>query len=123
MGQVDITDLLADSDFVDPVTLIHRTPHVNEYGENRLKEQGFSIVGSVQPIDGETLARLPDALRVADIMHFWIRGRIVADGSAQYPDILVHNGKRYAVQILFDWTSWGDGWCEGTCAREKPSIG
>jgi hypothetical protein len=121
MGQIDVTDVLADPDMVDPVVLTHRIPTVDNYGSNQLTEEAVNTFGSVQSVSGKTLARLPDEYRVANVMSFWIRGKIIADGKNRYPDLICFNGERYAVQAVFDWTNWGAGWCEGTCVREKPT--
>jgi len=122
MGQIDVSDILADPDMVDPIVLIHRKTTVDEFGQNQLTESGVPTYGSVQPISGKTLQRLPDEFRVANVMSFWVRGKLVSDGKCQYPDIISFNGQRFAVQTIFDWTNWGDGWCEGTCVREKPAL-
>ena len=122
MAQVDVTELLADPDFIDPIVIIRRTTHVNDFGENKLKEESFPTFGSVQPIDGKTLQRLPDNLRVANQKHFFVKGPIVSDGTCKYPDVLVRNGVRYAVQAIFDWSNWGAGWSEGTAVQEKPAL-
>ena len=122
MANIDTSFLLQDPDFVDPITMIRRRPTINEYGENVLTETSFQTIGSVQPASGKTLMRLPDALRIANVSSFWIKGNIYADGSAKYPDIIVFRGKRYAVQMIFDWTNFGfDGYSEGTCVAELPS--
>lgn len=122
MGQIDVTEVLADPDFVDAITLIHRTPNVDDFGNNQLTERSEPTYGSVQPASGRTLQRLPEALRVANVSSFWVKGKIVSDGSCQYPDIISFKGQRYAVQVVFDYTNWGEGWCEGTCVREKPTT-
>ena len=122
MGSIDVTDLLADPDFVDALSLVHRVPNVDGFGRNQLSERSESTYGSVQPASGKTLQRLPEALRVANVSSFWIKGKIVSDGSCQYPDVICFKGVRYAVQVVFDWTNWGQGWCEGTCVREKPTL-
>lgn len=121
MAQVDVTDILADPDFVDPIVIVRRTPTIDQYGENVLTEQSFQTFGSVQPIDGKTLQRLPDALRVANQKHFFVKGTIVSDGTSRYPDVLVMNGIRYAVQAIFDWSNFGAGWSEGTVVQEVPA--
>ncbi|MFI5416189.1 MAG: hypothetical protein ACHQXJ_02425 [Nitrososphaerales archaeon] len=122
MGTIDVSDILSDPDLVDPLVLVHRSAVVDSLGKNRLKESGVATYGSVQPASGKTLQRIPEAFRVANVMSFWIRGKIVSDGYAQYPDIIVYKGTRFAVQLIFDWTNWGDGWTEGTAVREKPSL-
>lgn len=120
MGRIDVADLLSDTDFVSKLTLIHRTSSTDTRGENQIKERAVPTYGSVQPASGETLQRLPEVFRVADVKSFWIKGTIISDGQAKYPDIIFYRGVRYAVQVVFDWSDWGQGWCEGTCVREKP---
>jgi hypothetical protein len=122
MAQIDVTELLADPDFIDPVTLIHRKEHVNELGENQLKEYCVCTFGSVQPASGKTLERLPEAFRVANVMSFWLKGKIISDGKCLYPDLISFRGSKFAVQVIFDWTNWGQGWCEGTCVRQVPAL-
>lgn len=121
MGNIDLSDLLSDPDFVDPIVIIHRKTFVDEYGQNNTKETSFNTYGSVQAIDGKTLLRIPEALRVQNIMHFFVRGAIVSNTGNKYPDLLAFRGSRYAVQHIFDWTNWGDGWCEGVCVVENPT--
>lgn len=121
MAEIDVTDLLVDPDFIDELILITRATTVNSYGENVVTETSTATVGSVQPASGKTLQRLPDALRVADVSSFWIKGVITADGSGKYPDLISFRGRRFQVQVVFDWTNYGEGWAEGTCVAEKPS--
>src|SRR5271165_5038928 len=120
MAQIDVTDVLSDPDFIDPVSIIDRVPTVNLYGENIVQETATQTVGSVQPADGRVLQRLPEALRVANLSSFWVRGQIVASAPGKYTSVIVFKGKRYQVQTIFDWTNWGQGWCEGTCVAEVP---
>lgn len=122
MGSVDVTDLLSDPDFVDAMMIINRKSEVNDRGENIVKEYPRpTTVGSIQPISGKALARLPEALRVMNVRSFWVRGLIEVDNACKYPDILVYKNKRYTVQSVLDWTNFGDGWCEGVCIVEVPS--
>lgn len=122
MANIDVSELLLDPDFIDPIVIIRRTPTINSYGENILSEQGFPTFGSVQPASGKTIQRLPEALRVANVSSFWVKGVIVSDGASKYPDILSFKGQRFAVQTIMDWTNWGEGWTEGTCVREVPAL-
>jgi hypothetical protein len=122
MGQIDVSDLITDPDFVDPIMIIHRQSIVDQYGNNRLDEQGEPSFGSVQPASGKTLQRIPEAFRVASVMSFWVKGKIISDGRCQYPDIIIYKGSRYAVQVIFDWTNWGEGFSEGTCVRQVPAL-
>ncbi len=120
MAQLGVTELMTDPDFVDTISVISRTPTVNSKGENSLSESTVNTVGSVQPASGKTLARLPEALRVANVSSFWVKGVIPVTGAGTYPAILVFGSKRYAVQMVFDWSNFGEGYSEGTCVVEAP---
>lgn len=121
MANIDVSDVLLDPDFINDVTLIHRTTTVNDFGKNELTETEIQTVGSVQPASYKQLQRLPDALRAADVRAFWIKAEILSDGDSQYPDIILFGGSRYQVQTIEPWLNWGAGWNMGTCVKEKPS--
>lgn len=118
MSLIDVTELLSDPDFVDAVQVIDRGTRVNSAGENDLDEEPYDTVGAVQPASGKVVNRLPDALRVANVMSFWIQGEITAAKPGEYSCLLVFKGRRYQVQTVFDWTAAGAGWCEGTCVAQ-----
>lgn len=122
MARIDVSELMIDPDFVDPVVLVHRTPTVTNLGENTLTELKVATVGSVQPASGQTILRLPDAMRVGDVNSFWVKGEIVSDGSNEYPDLIQFQGVSYAVQTVNNWTNWGGGWSVGTCIRQRISL-
>lgn len=121
MGLVDVSELLHDPDFVDQMTVITRLPAVNSLGENTLKECPVVSVGSVQPASGKTIFKLPEEFRVANVSSFWFQGEITASAPGKYSSIIVFKGRRYQVQLVFDWTNFGAGWCEGTCVAEVPA--
>ncbi len=121
MAQIDVTDLMTDPDFVDPVLLITRTPRVDDYGRNIFTEQTQHTVGSVQPASYRTVQKLPEAMRVANVSSFWLKGTIIASAPGKYSSILVFKGMRYQVQTVADWSNFGQGYTEGTCVAEMPS--
>jgi hypothetical protein len=113
--------MLQDPLFVDQMTLIQRLPRLNSLGENVLTESCIQSYGTIQPVSGRTVQRLPDSLRVANVSSFWFKGEIVASAPGQYTSVLVFRGKRYQVQLVFDWGNWGSGWCEGVAVAEVPA--
>lgn len=119
--QLDTTELMSDPDFVDEVVQISRASQVNSRGENILTSCNTPTVGSVQPADGKMIQRLPEAERIGNFMSFWLKGTIVASAPGKYTDILVFRGQRFQVKTVFDWSTWGAGWCEGLCVAEVPS--
>lgn len=121
MAQIDVSDLLSDPDFIDPVQLIRRVSAINAYGENVLTETTISTYGNIQPASNKSIQRLPEALRIGDVRDFYLRLEIVLDGSTAYPDILVFGGKRFEVQTAAPWMNYGSGWSVGTCVGQAPS--
>lgn len=119
MSRIDVTELMHDPDFVGPITHIFRTSRLNQFGENVLTECAKETQGSVQPISGKEIQKIPESLRVADMMTFYFEGEIIAAPQGKYPDILVFNGKRYQVMTVNDWSAWGAGWVEGMCVAER----
>lgn len=121
MANLDVSDLMGDPDFVDPIQVVTRVPSVNHLGELALLEQIESTFGSVQPANYRTVQKLPDALRVANVCSFWVKGKIIASDPGKYPSVLVFKGVRYQVQTVADWSNFGQGYTEGTCVAEKPA--
>lgn len=121
MAQIDVSELMSDPDFVDPIQVVTRVPRVNSLGEVSFFESVLKSVGSVQPADFKVVQKLPDALRVANVSSFWFKGIIIASAPGKYSSILVFKGVRYQVQTVADWSNFGAGYCEGTCIAEVPA--
>lgn len=121
MAQIDVSDLLSDPDFIDPVQVIRRVATVNSRGENVIVETTIDTFASVQPASSKVIQRLPEALRMADVRSFYLRLEIVQDSSTAYPDVMVFKGKRFQIQTAAPWGNWGSGWNEGVCVAESPS--
>jgi hypothetical protein len=121
MANVDVSDLLSDPDFVDPIQVITRYETVNYLGEQSFAEQVLNTFGSVQPANYRTVQKLPEALRVANVSSFFFKGDIIASEPGKYSSILVFRGQRYQVQTVADWSNFGRGFTEGTCVAEVPA--
>lgn len=121
MANIDVSELMSDPDFVDPIQVITRFPYVDGLGQNHISENILDSIGCVQPANFKTVQKLPEALRVANVSSFWFKGEIVATASGKYPSILVFRGIRYQVQTVADWSNFGEGYTEGTCVAEIPS--
>ena len=118
MARIDVTELMTDPDFVGPIKQIKRKDLVDNFGRLQLTEICIDTVGSVQPITGKELNRMPESLRVADMMTFYIKGVITATAPGKYSDILVFAGKRFQILTVTDWSAWGQGWASGACVAE-----
>lgn len=122
MALIDVSDMLLDPDFINSVSLIHRTASVDSFGKNQLVETTVNTFGSVQPAPVKDVQRLPDSLRLQDVRKFWIKAEILSDGSAQYPDLIAFKGNRYQVISTEPWLNYGNGFNTGLCVAEKPAI-
>lgn len=122
MAEIDVSDVLLDPDFIDRLTLIHRTESVNSFGKNVLVESSVDTVGSVQPASGKDIKRLPEGLQSSDLRAFYIKAEITTDGAGKYPDIIVFNSKRFIVQLCEPWLNFGQGWNKAICVREDVSL-
>lgn len=122
MAQIDVSDLLLDPDFVNACQLVHRTSTVGTNGKNTLVETTVDTYGSVQPASAKELQRVPEALRMSDWRAFYIKAEILADGSSQYPDLIVFNGRRYEVKSTEPWLNYGAGWNKGLCVGQGTSL-
>jgi galactose-6-phosphate isomerase len=118
---IDVTELMHDPDFVGPICHIGRQARIDSYGQQTLLECSTNTQGSVQPISGRELQKVPEAMRVANMMTFYLAGKIVASEPGKYSDILVFNGCRFQVMTVNDWSAWGAGWTEGVCIAEVPA--
>lgn len=123
MANIDVSDILLDPDFVNDVQLIHRTATTGTNGKTVVTElTPVDTVGSVQPANAKELARVPDALRMHDWRAFYIKAEILTDGSSQYPDIIVFNGRRFEVKSTEPWLNFGAGWNKGLCVAQGLSL-
>lgn len=121
MAQIDVSDLLSDPDFIDPVQIIRRTASVDSLGQNQLSEVVISTWANVQPASNKAIQRLPEALQSADVRSFYLRMEIVKDATSAYPDIMIFNGKRFEIQTAAPWLNYGSGWNEGVCVGQSAS--
>lgn len=122
MAQISVTELMTDPDFVDQMQLVTRTPIVNARGENQLQESAINSIGSIQPISGRVVQKMPESFKVENVQSFWFKGKIIASAPGKYSSILVFKGFRYQVRLVFDWSHFGEGYTEGLCVAEVPAA-
>lgn len=120
---IDVSDLLLDPDFAQQLTVYTRSATVNQYGENELTETTKIITASVQAGDGEMLNRLPHGAQLRDWITVYSKYHFTTDGSGRYADIVLWEGKRYNVQLLTDYSNWGDGYTMADCLLEGGGNG
>lgn len=124
MAEIDVTDVLIDSDVAgDAFTVIRRLEVVSQYGlsSSRLKHIP-GVLGSVQPTGDNSLIREDaydaQAKTLKIITSFRLRGVSQSAGPSSYkPDRVLWNGDYYEVRVVDDWTLFGGGMVEAECVQ------
>lgn len=121
MALIDVSEVLLDPDFTDPIQIITRVPTIDTYGQLSLVESTINTIGCVQPASSKDIERLPEALRVTEMNSFWFRGIIPVTSAGVYPAVMTFRSKRYQILSVSDWMNYGAGYSQGMCVAEVPS--
>lgn len=115
MALIDVTEVLTDPNFLNPVQIIVQTATVNQYGQNSIVDSApINTYGSVQPASSKEVERLPETMRVRNIRKFWVKANL----GTNYPVKIISGGITYQVLNVGDWMTYGAGYCEGLCVAE-----
>lgn len=121
MPLIDVSDLLVDPDFCEPVTIYRRVQSVDTHGRSIISETSQTILAVVTAASANTLNRAPEGTRIegAITVHS-ITPLAVATGSRD-ADELVWKGNRYVVTMLGDYSHYGQGFTVATCTLKPLS--
>lgn len=124
MALIDVSELLSDPDFADSATLITRGVTVNEFGESVMSEEVPEAVTVVVAGNGgeESLSKLPEAVRLVDVISVYYAGLLSAERPGGYSDVIEWNGVRYQVRYVDNYMNFGRGFCRALCVRETVSA-
>lgn len=70
----------------------------------------FSTKLVVQPVDGNTLMRLPEGMRAEEIRAVWSPVELRTQSAAGQPDSISIDGDDWEVQSLNGWSAAGGYW-------------
>jgi hypothetical protein len=117
---ISVGELMSDPDFFEAVAVLRRSRTMSA-GIASYPEMPDTILGSVQPADGETLETLPEGTKLADVIYVYTASdlrTVVADG---YGDIVVDGGRRYQVNQV-DEAFRRFGYNRAVCVAEALSA-
>ncbi len=124
MARIDVSALIIDPDFAEPITRIQRLISINEYGESVLAETSGTIYAVVQNDGQELLDKLPEGARLSDALTVYYRGELTPERAGGYGDIVVWGGKRYVVrEVTENYLNWGAGFTKAICILEAVNNG
>lgn len=123
MANIDVSFLMEDADFVDPIQIIKRQASINSFGENILTETVIDAIASVQGLDFETLKRYADSARLDDLITVYYKGQLNALTPSGYADIVVWKGSRYHVKnVTENFYNFGAGFTVAVCELEQAYV-
>ena len=124
MASIDVTDVLLDPDFVDPITVtsITRTIGTNGRAVDTVGTP-VNVVAVVLPVAQKLILQSDGALRDGAIeiyTTFAINGGVkTSDSASQQPDIVTWHGRDYVVASVEDYTAFGAGWWHATANLQQ----
>lgn len=121
MPLLDVSDILADPDFADAFTRYRRTLTVNGFGEGEIAETSIALVGVVTQGGGDVLDRTGDAEKIKGSITIHTQGDLTAGDGSIDADEVVWNGRRYIVDSVMDWSTYGTGYIAASCTLKKLS--
>lgn len=115
MPDLDVNDLLADTDIAGEeiiITRAHRTV-VNGRTEDSL----YTVVtyGSVQPASGQQLHQLPEEQRTMATISVIVPIMLIPLSRSNAPDLVQYDGQNYRVVTANNYGHFGNGFWQGTC--------
>lgn len=105
MALIDVTDLLADPDFVEPAPLTVRRSavSVNEHGRKVATPSVSLFTAVVTQNGGADLVRGPDGSMISGDIVIHTTFRLTEE------DDVIWKGTTYTVKNVRDWSSFGRG--------------
>jgi hypothetical protein len=123
MALLDVSELLIDPDFTDPLTLIRRSSTVNSFGEQVLVETPVLINAVVESGKQDVLLRMPDGTRLTDLITVYYQGVLESERPGGYADVILWRGNRYVVKdVPQQYSNYGAGFTQADCLSESATI-
>lgn len=115
MALLDVSDLLADLDLADTLTLIRSVEAVRDDGLAERTETSATISGVVQSGTGDMLRMGADAAQASGAITVYTTAPLRVVTAAGPADVLEWRGRRYTVRQVSDWSNFGAGHYAATC--------
>jgi len=107
MALIDVSALLLDPDFCDPVTVIRLVESVGDDGLVVMTEQQIDIIASIQSLTGEELALMPDLARAEGAMEILTTFPLAIATDTTVADTVLWGGKTYTVISIARFGNFG----------------
>lgn len=121
MPFLDVSDVISDPDFADTVTRHRLVLSVNAYGEGSTVSTDTTLVAVVTQGGGDVLDRTGDAEKIKGSITVHTTGDLTAGDGTLDADEVTWRGRRYIVDSVSDWSSYGVGYVAASCTLKKLS--
>lgn len=115
MPTLDVSDIIADPEFADDITVIRSFRTVNSAGRAVDSPGYYYTYGCVQPAPQSVLLQLPEAERVGSFISVVTPFRLIPLTDTTAPDQVLWSNRTYRVKMVRDWSTYGSGFVEGIC--------
>lgn len=124
MPEIDVTDVLLDSDVAgEDFTYARRPETVTQAGRGVRALQVYPGVGSIQPIEDNSMARTEDYDAAANTIQIITMTRLRSvsqdQGGNQFAaDIVTWKGNSYVVKTVEDFSQYGAGYVRAVATSQ-----
>jgi hypothetical protein len=113
MAQLDVSDVLLDPLFCDPLRVLRRVENINNFGENSFfVTYPGPAFGIITPVAPNELERMPDAQIDKKTIRVITNFRLQLATPGYQADAILWHKDTYVVISVSDWTGYGGGFVE-----------
>lgn len=116
MPTIDVTDIVLDPDFSEPVTIVRRHETINTYGESVVDSVEIPIQAVVTSGPKPGMERMPEGQLQTDIINVHCQQRLVGPSNGNQPDIVIWRGRQFVVTKVNDYSHFGRGFVSAECS-------
>lgn len=120
MATLDVSGIIDDPEFADEVIVVRRATIVDEFGLAQPSEEIYSsVIAVVTPASGESIDKLPEALRASGAMECFTRFRLMGPSEGGPGDEIQWQGETYFIGNLDRYLNFGEGFCHAVLIRKE----
>lgn len=112
MANLDVSDLILDPDFSQPIIVQRNRITVSDQGLGVSTPTQVQVIATVVPASSLDLNRLADADLLKGKIRIFVQFPLIAGDDTNTADIVFWNGRQYTVSAVDDYTNFGVGFVD-----------
>lgn len=123
MAQLDVSEVIDDPDFADPIVIVRRRQTVDHHGRASVRETRVNAIGVIIQASGETLMREPEgaSIRAGVGIDVYTKTAVAPANGRYDADEIEWQSQRYTVESVKDWSNFGVGFYVASCTLKAIS--